>query len=130
MASPASTGDIESRWRRLTSAEEEIAGVRLDDAWRKLKRRITDIETRMVGDADLTADVVQVLADSVVRVLASLQRDGVKKGSVSIDDRTRSWEYGDLATIEGLYFTDEELASLLPNVGGYATPRAFSVIPC
>jgi hypothetical protein len=126
--SPATTEDIESRWRRLTSTEDDIASTRLDDAWRRLRREIPDLESRMSTDDDLTADAVQVLADAVIRLLMSMGREGSRKGSVTIDDRTRSWEFDDAIRYD-LYFTPGEIASLLPRASGNTGPRAFSVQP-
>lgn len=127
MANPATTGDIESRWRPLTSAEETVAGTRLDDAWRKLKKDIPDLEARMDADADLTADAIRVLADSVIRVLQSLERNGLRKGSVGVDDGSASWEL-DASIQASIYFTDDEIADL-STTGRRRRARAFSVQP-
>lgn len=127
MANPATPADIVSRWRPLTSTEQPVALTRLDDAWRKLKRDVDNLELRMAGDEDLTADVKRVLADAVIRVLQGLERNGLRKGAVGIDDATSSWEV-DAAIRYGLYFTDEELADL-SETGRRRRPRAFSVMP-
>ncbi len=127
MANPATTADIVSRWRPLTTAETTVATTRLEDAWRKLKKDIPDLESRMVGNADLTADTVRVLADSVIRVLQSLERGGLRKGSVGVDDASRSWELDD-SVRAALYFTDEEIADL-STTGRRKRARAFSVQP-
>lgn len=122
-----STFDIENRWRPLTDAEKIVGETRLEDAWRKLKREVSTLELRMADDADLTADVVRVLADSVIRVLQSNARNGLRKGAVGVDDGTASWEL-DASIQGGLYFTDDELADLSPT-GRRKKPRAFSVMP-
>lgn len=127
MANPATTADIVSRWRPLTTAENIVAGTRLDDAWRKLKKDIPDLEARMVGNDDLIADVIRVLADSIIRVLSSLERGGLRKGSVGLDDASRSWELDD-SVRSSLYFTDEEMGDL-SNTGRRKRARAFSVQP-
>jgi len=128
MANPATTGDIEARWRSLTSAETAIADTRLDDAWRKLKRDIPDLEARMVGDDDLTADVIRVLADAVIRLLRSALTDGLKRRTVAVDDGSATYERDTEYDRAALYFTEAELADLA------ATPtapraRAYSVMP-
>jgi hypothetical protein len=128
MASPALTGDIESRWRTLTEAETAVAETRLEDAWRRLKRLVPDLETRMVGDEDLSADVVQVLADSVIRLLRVGDLAGYKRASLSIDDASRTYELSEDALAGGLYFTDDELESLLGSATS-SRVRAYSVIP-
>lgn len=129
MANPATPADIEARWRPLTPAETTVATTRLDDAWRMLKRLVTDIETRMAGNDDLTADVVQVLSDAVIRILqfAAASTTGQRKGAVSVDDGSRSWEL-DAAIQGGLYFTDAELESVT-SPGETFRGRAYSVIP-
>lgn len=127
MPNPATTADIEARWRPLTAPEALIASTRLDDAWRKLKNDVPDLETRMVGNDDLTADVVRVLADAVIRLLQSLARNGLRKGAVDVDDGSTSWEL-DASIQSGLYFTDEELADLSPT-GRRRGARAYSVQP-
>lgn len=127
MASPTSTDDIESRWRSLTDAEIPVAETRLEDAWRKLKRDVPGIEARMGTEPDLPDDVDQVLADAVIRVLQALERNGTRRGSVTIDDSSRSWEADDSVRSD-LYFTDAELASVRPT-SEERRPRAFSVLP-
>lgn len=127
MPNPATTDDIRSRWRSLTSSETTVAETRLDDAWRKLKRDVPDLETRMASDDDLLDDAIRVLADSVIRVLQSLARNGVRRGSVGVDDGQTSWEL-DPSVQAGLYFTDEELSDLSAT-GKRKRARAFSVQP-
>jgi hypothetical protein len=127
MANPAVTDDIESRWRPLTSAELVVAQTRLDDAWRKLKKDVPDLETRMVGNDDLTADAIRVLADSVIRVMQSAARNGLRKGAVGVDDGSTSWEL-DASIQTGLYFTDDEIADL-STTGRRKRARAYSVQP-
>lgn len=127
MLNPATTADIASRWRPLTEAEETVATTRLGDAWRKLKRDLPTLETRMAGDEDLEADAVRVLADAVIRLLQANSRDGLRKGAVSVDDGTESWEL-DGAYRADLYFTDDEYADL-SDTGRRRRARAFSVQP-
>lgn len=125
MTNPASPDDVVARWRPLTDAEYTVAQTRLSDAWRKLRRLVPDLESRMVGDDDLTAEAVQVLADAVIRLLKN--PEGYTKGSVTIDDRSRTWELnGDFARSE-IHFTQAELDGL--TAAPTATRRAFSIMP-
>lgn len=126
MASPAQSVDIEARWRPLTADETVVAETRLDDAWRLLRRLVPDIESRL-GDPDTLADAVQALAEAVIRVLKN--PDGIRRGTVSIDDATRSFEYGGYTAADAIYFTDEQIAALSLTDGGLGKPRAFSVMP-
>lgn len=127
MPNPATYQDVEARWRPLTTAERTVADTRLDDAWRKLKRDVSDLQTRMVDDTDLTADVVRVLADAVIRVLRSNELNGKRRGTVSVDDGSASWEAGDDIRSD-LYFTESEYADLR-GAGRRRGARAFSVQP-
>lgn len=127
MASPATTADIVARWRPLTSAETTVATTRLEDAWRKLKKQIPTLEARMATDADLTADVVRVLSDAVIRLLQSAERGGLKRGTVQVDDGSTTWEADDYAR-SVLYFTDDEIGDLSPT-GNTGRARAYSVQP-
>ena len=81
----------------------------------------------MVGDVDLSAEVVKVLADAVGRVLASLERGSLRKGSIGVDDGSASWEL-DSSIRADLYFTDKELTGLR-ETGPTKRPRAFSGLP-
>lgn len=126
MASPASVSDIESRWRPLSDAESTVAATLLEDAWRILKSSVSDLEARMGGDVDLADDVVAALAVTVRRVLKN--PDGVVRGTVAVDDASRSFEYSGTTADDDLYFTDAQLARLVSPTES-ATSRAFSVMP-
>ena len=127
MANPASIADIEARWRPLTDAETPIAETRLEDAWRKLKRLLPSLETRMDADEELGAEVVRVLSDAVIRVLRNLALGGYKRRTVAVDDGSSTVE-SDEYDRSTLYFTDEELADL-NETGRRPRVRAFSVMP-
>lgn len=126
MSNPASPGDVEARWRPLTDAESPIVQTRLDDAWRKLKRLVPDLETRMDSDADLTDEATQVLADAVIRLLENPR--GHIKGGVAVDDASATWELADSYARDDLFFTDADLDSLRGEVTD-DSPRAFSLMP-
>lgn len=128
MSNPATTADIESRWRSLTADETPVAETRLEDAWRLLKRKVADLETRMSTDADLEASAIQVLADAVIRLLRVGDMAGYKRATVALDDASRSFELADDVSTGSLYFTDEELESLSSS-GNTFRGRAYSVIP-
>lgn len=124
MANPATTADIESRWRPL-SAQETINGQTfLDDAWRMLKRHLAtlgvDIDAEMT-DADFTAEVVRVLATAALRVMKN--PDGKRRES--IDDY--SWERDQAVSAGLLYLDDDDLDALVPGSG--VKGRAFTIDP-
>lgn len=125
MANPASLDDIESRWRPLSTQEATNAQVRLDDAWRMLKRILPTIEADVAADAELEAESVRVLCDAVLRVLKN--PDGHKSGTRTIEDASRSWTLADSRASGELYFTDAEIAAL--TGGEDVAAQAFSVVP-
>lgn len=125
MPNPATTADIESRWRPLTDGEVVVAPTRLDDAWRMLKREVPGIEARFAAEDDLQADAVQVLAEAVIRALQS-NVNGFRKGTISVDDATRTWEL-DESVRYGIYFPTEDILRLSGGTTG--VQRAYSVMP-
>lgn len=126
MANPATTDDVESRWRPLLDSEYAVVTTRLDDAWRKLRRLVPDLEDRMIGDVDLSDEAVQVLADAVIRLMENPR--GHIKGSIAVDDASTTWELADAYARDDLFFTDAELDSLRGEVTD-DSPRAFSLMP-
>ena len=121
MDNPATTVDLESRWRSLSAQERLNGETFLDDAWRMLRRRIATLEDDITDDTtgDLQAEVVRVMATAVLRVMKN--PDG--KRQEAIDDY--SWTR-DQAVSEGfLYFTDDELNDLI--VDGTGPSGAFSI---
>jgi hypothetical protein len=127
---PASTVDIELRWRPLSTTEALVASTRLGDAWRMLKRLVPDLESRLAAgtNTDLSDDVVQVLSDSVIRLLRLGDFAGIKRATVALDDASRSVEFSDEGAGGELYFTDAELESVSSPTETYRG-RAYSVIP-
>lgn len=125
MSNPATTTDVVNRWRPLSAQETTNATTFLADAWVMLKRRMTllgvDIEAEIAGDDDLSADVVRVIATSVLRVMKN--PDG--KAREAIDDY--SWSLSEAVAAGLLYFTDDELDGLVPGSG--VTGRAFTIDP-
>lgn len=125
MPNPATTADVTARWRPLSGQETVNAETFLADAWVMLKRRMAvegvDIEAQIALDADLSADVVRVLATAVLRVMKN--PDG--KSRESIDDY--SWSRDEATAAGLLYFTDDELDGLIPGSG--ESGRAFMVDP-
>lgn len=109
MPGPATTADVVARWRPLSDTEDTNAATFLEDVWRIIKKRIADVEDQMAdattGD-DYRADVVQVQAQAVLRVLKN--PDG--KRSESIDDYT--WTRDRAVSAGLLYVTDDEWALL------------------
>lgn len=125
MANPATTAEVEARWRPLSAQETINAETFLADAWVMLRRHFTalgvDIEVSIAADTDLSADLVRVMVTAVLRVMKN--PDGLSQES--IDDYTYR---RDEATSAGLlYFTEDELDGLVPGSG--VKGRAFMVDP-
>lgn len=112
MSNPAITADVEARWRPLTTPETTVANTRLDDAWVLLRSRVPDLAARLDADTDgdLTATVVRVLADAVIRLLRN--PNARTQQSTAVDDATTSWTAADPKDAGRLFFTDDELADL------------------
>lgn len=123
MTNPATTADLEARWRPL-SAQEEINGETfLADAWRMLRRRITTLEDDIAADesGDLEAEAVRVMCTAVLRVMKN--PDG--KRQESIDDY--AWTRDQAVSSGLLYFADSELEDLFP--GTVEKGGAYSIDP-
>lgn len=126
MANPATHADVSARWRTLTTAEQAQATVFLDDAWRLLKRKVANLETRLdEGEADLEENAVQVLAQAVIRKMKN--PDGVRQESITIDDATRQRTLATQPEPGAIYFTEAELESVreVEDERG----KAFSIQP-
>lgn len=121
MPNPASIDDVADRWRPLTSQEQTNAAVFLDDAWRMLKRRIPDLETRIAADLtnELRDETVRVLAQAVLRVLKN--PDGFTRES--LDDY--SYARNEAVSSGLLFFTDDELDGLTLDAG--SNGKAFTI---
>lgn len=121
MTNPASTADLEARWRPLSDQEKINGQTFLEDAWRLLRRRIQTIEADIAADTsgDLQADAVRVLATAVLRVMKN--PDGIRQESV--DDY--SWTRDQAVSAGLLYISDDELNDLI--VDGTGPTGAFSI---
>ena len=121
MTNPATTADLEARWRPLSDQEKINGQTFLEDAWRLLRRRIQTIEADIAADTsgDLQADAVRVLATAVLRVMKN--PDGIRQESV--DDY--SWTRDQAVSAGLLYISDDELNDLI--VDGTGPTGAFSI---
>lgn len=125
MPNPATTADVEARWRPLSAQETTNAETFLDDAWVMLRRHFdrlgVDIETLVTDDEDLESDLVRVMVTAVLRVLKN--PDGLTQESV--DDYT--YRRDEAVSAGLLYFSDDELDGLVPGSG--KSGRAYMVDP-
>lgn len=120
MPNPATTADIEDRWRPLVGQEVVNAQTFLDDAWALLLTRRPSLE------ADVTAGTVSV--DNVIRVISAMVlrvlRNPDGKRSESIDDY--SWTRDQAVSAGLLYVLADELGDLTP--GGPSTRRSVRLV--
>lgn len=66
----ATSTDVSVRWaRELTPEEEALVNLRLEEVERMVRRRIPDLDQRITAGTVLEADVVQVEADAVLRLV-------------------------------------------------------------
>lgn len=121
MTNPATTADIVSRWRPLSTQETTNATTFLDDAWRMLRRKFPTLAVDVEDDADLSAEAVRVMVTAVLRVMKN--PDG--KRQESIDDY--SWTRDQAVSAGLLYFTDADLDDLYPE--GPTGAFSFSMLP-
>jgi len=66
----ASASDVTARWARTPTDEENtLITVRLEDAERLIRRRISDLDDRINAGTILEEDVIQVEAEAVLRLV-------------------------------------------------------------
>jgi hypothetical protein len=123
MPNPATPQDVANRWRPLTAVQTTNAATFLADAWRELRRRVPEIETRLTAatDDDLRDEVVKVLANAVLRVLKN--PDGSARESA--DDA--SWTPNQAVASGLLYLTDDDLLPITQPVAPGALSGAYVI---
>jgi hypothetical protein len=109
MANPATTADIEARWRPLTAQQTTNAEAYLDDAWALLIGRRPTLDADLAAGTVSTGNVIRVVSAMVLRIL----RNPEGKQSEQIDDYkyTRS----ELFASGLLHVTGDELADITPG---------------
>jgi hypothetical protein len=120
MANPATSTDVENRWRSLTPDEVVIVETLLDDAWAMLRRRRPTLEADIAASTVSEADAVRILANMVLRVMKNPEG----KRSEQIDDY--SYTRDNTLSSGELYVTAEELADLTPE--GYRRSKSVRLV--
>lgn len=123
MSNPATTDDLGARWRPLSEQETTNGQTFLEDAWRMLRRRFPDLEAAVAADADLSAEVVRVMATAVLRVM--MNPEG--KRQESIDDY--AWTRDQAVSAGVLYFTADELDAIADEPDTRGPAFSFSMLP-
>lgn len=111
MPNPATTDDIEDRFRVLTATERKNAEAYLEDAWWLLTGRLSNLEANMTAGTVKVGNVVRVVTAMVIRVL----RNPEGKLEESIDDYR--YRRDSLVSSGVLSVSDAELADLTPGAG-------------
>lgn len=109
MANPATTADIEARWRPLTAPETTNAEAFLADAWALLTARRPTLEADITAGTVTVGNAVRVVTAMVLRILRN--PDGVLQESIE----DYSFRRDALVSTGRLHVTDEELAVLTPG---------------
>ena len=122
MANPATTTDLEVRWRPL-GPDEEKAQALLDDAWEIVLRRVPDIEAGMLEDSPTEGLVTAIVCQMVLRVLKN--PDSLSEEQI---DDYRYKTQGELAP-GVLDLTEAELALLTDDTGSGIGDNAFTIGP-
>lgn len=109
MPNPATTTDVENRWRPLTAAEVNVVDTLLGDAWSILTARRPTLEADITAGTVSEANVVRILANMVLRVMKNPEG----KRSETIDDY--SYTRDNALSAGELHVTDAELADITPE---------------
>lgn len=119
MANPATTGDIEARWRPLSADETAVAATLLEDAYEELLSRRPTLEADITAATVKERNVVRVVCAMVKRVLVNPEA----WASEAVDDWTG--RRSDLVASGALSVTADELALLTP---GRARPNSVRLV--
>lgn len=111
--------DVSVRWgRTLTTEEISLVSVRLEDIERTILRRIPDLAARILAGTVLEADVIQVEADAVLRVVRN------PDGYASETDGSYTYVLSDDAATARLELTPGEWELLGETARGF-----FMIVP-
>lgn len=109
MANPASTTDLEDRWRPLVGQEVTNAETFLDDAWAMLLSRRPSLDADLDAGTVSTANAIRVVSAMVLRVMKNPEG----YDSETIDDYT--YRRNAIISTGALHVTTEELADITPG---------------
>lgn len=118
MTNPASVSDLEARfWRPLTDREQQIAQIKLDDAYDMLLDRRPNLEVDVAAGNVKTSIVVRVLCSMVGRVFSNPEG----KNQEAIDDY--SYRRDPVVATGEMHVTPTELADITPGRQGNRSVR-------
>lgn len=122
-AALAAWEDVQARWRPLSTAEQDLATIRLGDASALLRTLIPGIDARIAADStgNLAAVAKSTVADVVIRFLQN--PNGAKQLQETIGPRSYGMTLDGRPT--GIFFTDGELDSLRPSAAADRSSTAL-----
>lgn len=97
MADLADTDDIEAAWRSLTTEEETRATYLIGRVSRRIRRRWPDVDDRLTAGTLAAADVVDVVVEMVLPVLAGPPVPGARSWAFSSGAESQTVTLGALA---------------------------------
>lgn len=113
----ATVDDVVARWRPLTSDEETVVEVLLDDASDMIRVRFPSIDADLESGAVLWSTATRVVAGMVRRAMINRDNEGITQGSETVGPFNRSASY---ANPNGnLYLSKDDLLAFEP--AGYST---------
>lgn len=119
MAEPfADSGDLQARWRTLTSDEIDRADVLLGDASNMVRERWPDVDARIEAGALMADTALRIVVSMVKRAMIAPDDDGVESKGVTTGPFGNTVKY---SNPDGdLYFRAADVTAL----DGYDRPTA------
>ena len=128
MADLAEVSDVVAAWRPLTTDETTRATYLLGRASRKVRRRWPDVDARITSEDLDEADVVDVVVELVLTVLAGPPVPGAKSWSITSGQESRSVTLAELA--QAMTFTPEMVEVFDGALVGVRPLGDFPAAPC
>jgi hypothetical protein len=95
--SVAKPADVVARWRPLVARQQRVAATKLADVERRIRKRMVaagrDFDAEILADEDFKADVIEVEAEAVARVLRN--PDGLRSEGLENYQSTRDKSLSD-----------------------------------
>jgi hypothetical protein len=95
--SVAKPADVVARWRPLNARQQRVAATKLADVERRIRKRMVaqgkDFDALILADDDFKADVIEVEAEAVARVLRN--PDGLRSEGLENYQSTRDKSLSD-----------------------------------
>lgn len=120
----ATPSDVAARWRPLTSDQEAVAAVLIEDASSMIRSRWPQVDARLAAGTLTDADVTRVVAGMVKRAMLNGAAEGVESQSQTAGPFAVTHRYANPSA--NLYFSAEDVRLF----DGTPRRRAFAVDLC